>query len=393
MYLFVHKRLVKRDPMSNTQIGSYASANTNGAVHYIRSVFGPDWPYLKLLFLGVLVWFLLAQFSMSLVPDTSTSTGQNSRKYLEYVLRNGKIYLVFVMVILSFRVMVEAKKADRGQSALVLIFGYLRRVVQEWWVGPKKQVLGIPAFFLLAMLTFALFLFSYSTIKTRVPEFMPFGWDVTFMKMDQALFFGKDAWQVFAFLYDYPKIILFLDFVYDLWAGILVTAWFVTLGYGGKDKPRRYQFVLSLMLIWFLGGNVMAILLSTAGPVYFEAVTGLASSFDEQMAALAAINAQTPLRAFEYQAFLWDVYENPGVGLGGIAAMPSMHNASALLLYIMFARGPITKILFGSFVLLIFVGSFMLAWHYVVDALLVVPVVIACWKLAGWIVNKATVTD
>jgi len=379
--------------MSNTQLGSLSENIGGGVRKYISSVFGPDWPYLKLLFLGVLVWFLLAQFSMYLVPDTSSTGGQNSKQYLEYVVRNGKIYLVFVMAILSFRVMVEAKKTDTGQSVLVLIFGYLRSVWQKWWAGPKKEALGIPAFLLLAIITFALFLLSYSTIKTRVPDFMPFSWDVTFMKMDQALFFGKDAWQHFAFLYDYPKIILFMDFVYDLWAGILVTAWFFTLRYGGKDKLRRYQFILALMLIWFIGGNILAILFSTAGPVYFEAVTGLPSSFDEQMAALSVINAQTPLRALEYQAFLWDVYESPGVGLGGIAAMPSMHNASALLLYMMFARGVVTRILFGGFVLIIFIGSFMLAWHYVVDALLVVPVVIVCWKLAGWIVNKVAVTD
>ena len=382
--LNTHLSNISPAPVTRAELGS-----KNSFTGYIRAVFGEDWLFLKIIFLGVAVWFLIAGFSMYLMPNTPTTTGENSSQYIKYVLRDGQFYLTFMLVIIPIKFLGEAKRTSQDQS----IFLHFHIQARQWLNGSKKEILGIPAYFALGVAVFTVYLYSYSTLKTRVPEFNPFKWDEIFMKMDNVLFLGKDPWQYFAFLYNYPKLIAAMDFVYDFWAVILVSTWFYSLRFGGKHKARRYQFVLALMLTWFIGGNILATMFSTAGPVYFEALTGMPSTFPDQMAALSAINAQTPLRAFEYQAFLWDVYQSPGLGLGGIAAMPSMHNASALLLYLMFGRTPTTRVLFGAFCLLIFISSFVLAWHYAVDGLFAVPVTIGCWKLAGWVVNKAGVTN
>jgi len=130
--------------------------------------------------------------------------------------------------------------------------------------------------------------------------------------------------------------------------------------------------------------------MSSAGPVYYENVTGLVSPYAEQIAHLTAVNAEYPLRAFEYQATLWYIYESPTIGLGGISAMPSMHCASAFLLVLMFGKNPYLRTAFIGFFVLILITSFVLAWHYAVDGLLAIPISYGCWKLAGWLVKKVT---
>ncbi len=375
--------------MPSTQLGEFSNNCARSFSAYMRSVFGADLAFLKILFGFVFIWFLLAQLFAVLIPDTTTTLAENSSQYLSYALRNGQFYMMFVLLIIPLKLLQASSNTAKGES----ILPYLKERARLWLAGSKTEVFGIPAYFVLAVVVFALYLFSYSTIKTRIPNMIPYVWDESFQKLDRAIFFGKDPWQYFAFLYEHPRIIQVMDFIYDFWAVLLVSAWFFSMRYGGKNKARRYQFVLALLLSWFVGGNILATLLSSGGPVYFEALTGLPSTYSEQMALLFAINAETPLRAFEYQEMLWNIYESPSVGLGGISAMPSMHCASAFLMFLMFGRTALSRILLGGFFLLIFISSFVLAWHYAVDGLFVLPVTFGLWKLSGWVVGKAGYTD
>jgi PAP2 superfamily len=363
------------------------SAPTNLRIFaYFSSVFTEDWAFLRIVFLGVSAWFFLALLSAYFIPDTTTNTVQNSTQYLDFVVRNGQFYLTFVLALIPIKILRASKNTDRGQS----VFPIFKTQFKIWLAGPKKEAFGIPAYFIMAMAVFAVYLFSFSTIKTRIPDMVPYMWDDLFMRMDRAIFLGKDPWQYFALLYEYPKIILVMDFIYDFWAVLLVSTWFFSLRYGGQNKTQRFQFVLALLLTWFIGGNILAIFMSSGGPVYYEALTGLPSSYSDQMALLSTINTQTPLRAFEYQQLLWQIYESPSVGLGGISAMPSMHCASSFLLFLMFGKTAFTRLVLGGFFLLIFVSSFVLAWHYAVDGLFVLPITYGCWRLAGWILKKSS---
>jgi len=370
--------------MSSQQASILPATSYSGLYDYFRSVFRDDLPLLKIVFIGVSAWLLLAFISTYFIPDTAGSSAQNSTQYLDYVIRNGQFYLAFVLAIIPIKLLKISKQTPKGQSALPVF----RDKYQSWYAGPKKEIFGIPAFFIMAMAVFAIYLFAYSTIKTRIPEIIPYKWDDLFMNMDRVIFMGKDPWQYFAFLYEYPNIIRAMDFIYDFWAVLLVSTWFFALRFGGQDKARRYQFVIALLLTWFIGGNILAIFLSSGGPVYYEALTGLPSTYSDQMVILSTINAQTPLRAFEYQQLLWNIYESPSVGLGGISAMPSMHCASSFLLFLMFGRTVLTRLILGAFFMLILISSFVLAWHYAVDGLFVLPVTYGCWKLAGWMVRK-----
>lgn len=372
--------------MNSVSTHTVTELKTTPFWNHVPEFFGEDWRFLKLIFTAVTLWLGLAQLCAFLIPDTTTTLANNSSQYLDYVLRNVQIYILVVFAIGMFKFLKASDATEKGKSALP----YIRKSIAKNIREDKKQFLAHPIYFVIAMAVFALYLFSYSTIKTRIPNIIPYMWDETFRDIDRTLFLGRDPWQWFSFLYDHPKLIGFMDTVYDFWAGILVSVWFFVLRYGGQNKARRYQFVLALLLVWFVGGNVLAILSSSGGPVYFETLTGLSSTYSDQLARLSEINAVTPLSSFEYQSMLWRVYESPSVGLGGISAMPSMHCASSLLLLFMFGRNKVARLALLAFCALIFISSFMLAWHYAVDGIFVLPVTYACWKLAEKLVEMVS---
>ncbi len=370
--------------MNSTNANVMTGGLRKGWGRKAATLFAPDWPMLKIIVSMVFVWFLLAQFAIFLYPDTQANLGESAQQYLGYALRNGMLYVLFFFGLAAIKMMKASSQEQKGQS----VIPYFLRQIKQSTGGDRTKIYGTLSYFLIAMGVFVVYMYAYSTIKTRIPNIMPYSWDAVFQKWDNTIFLGRDPWQYFAFLYEYPLLIRAIDFIYDFWAVVMVCVWFYVLRFGGKDKARRDQYIIALMLTWFVGGNLLAILLSSGGPVYYEALTGLSSTYSEQMAQLAAINAETPLRALPYQDMLWQVYESPSVGFGGISAMPSMHCASSFLLLLMFGRTKLSKTLLTGFFLFILMSSFILGWHYAVDGLLVIPVVYTCWKLAGYIISK-----
>ncbi len=322
--------------------------------------------------LGALaLWFALSSFANFVYPDLTIETMSAAKTYLSYAARNGFIFLMFASLLL---ICIHMRK-----SGSVPFTTYLQR---EFGHLPS-HILPIIVKVALAITSFGVMILSYSAIKTRIPEMVPYSWDVAFMEWDRALFFGHDPWQLFSWIYDVPMIIRSMDFVYDAWASLMVGTWICCFLLTKYKAQIRYRFPIALILTWFIGGNLLAILLSSAGPCYFDLITAMASPYDAQMSALAALDNSSPLRAFSYQGILWDVYESPSVGFGGISAMPSMHCATSFLFVCLAWKHKVLRWAAIAFFLFIFIASFMLAWHYAVDGLIGAPIALGAWYASG----------
>ena len=297
---------------------------------------------------------------------------------MKYASRNGGIILALACITTP---LILAKK-----SGDLSIIDY----ISKNWRHSVPMLIKVSAYAIVSLTSFAVFMFAYSTIKTRIPELIPFAWDETFMKMDRLIFLGNDPWTLFSWIYNHPALLGFIDTIYDIWAGILVGTWalcFISYGYAANV---RFRFPLALLITWFVGGNLLAILLSSAGPCYYALATGLSDPYTQQLATLATLDAEATLRAVRYQEILWNVYESPGLGLGGISAMPSMHCATSALLVLLAWNKPILRWISLLFFGFIFISSFVLAWHYAVDGILAVPVALGAWWLSGRILNHFT---
>jgi len=193
-----------------------------------------------------------------------------------------------------------------------------------------------------------------------------------------------DAWQVFGFVYEFPSLLRAIDITYTGWGMAVATIWISCFVLKFESAKRRYQFCLAIILLWFFGGNILATIMSTAGPCYYEHFFN-DPTYAAMMTELAAIHEDTPLNAVSYHDVLMNYYQDPSYRMGGISAMPSLHNATSTLF--MLAAYRIHKI-FGhvmlAFLFCIIIGSVHLAWHYAVDAYAGILIALIMWKLSGW---------
>ncbi|TMM50267.1 phosphatase PAP2 family protein [Qipengyuania marisflavi] len=221
----------------------------------------------------------------------------------------------------------------------------------------------------------------FSSLKSMIPLFAVYDWDATFIAADRALFFGRDAWQVLQPVLGYPAVTAALAVNYQVWflllyPGCMFFAFSETVS---PDLQRR--FFLSYALAWTVIGAFMATSLASVGPAFAEPLTGI-DIFRDQMAYLRAADAQIPIITLTVQDMLLNSFHDDYRGLGsGITAMPSMHIAIATLFWLAMREvGPRAGRAFFWFMVVIWVSSVHLAYHYAVDGLVSFIAVMAIWK-------------
>lgn len=279
-----------------------------------------------------------------------------------------------------------------GAAVTVIQFVILAWAATELWRSARLQEPN-PAralaerlrdrLLLLALPTMILplFLASYTINKTGIAFLVGFSWDEVWANVDVAVF-GVDPWRITHALIG-PIGTRFLEFVYAIGWGLAFafTAPMVAL-YGSVRFVGR--FYMSLMLTWLVGGNLLAYLFASAGPV-------LAQHSSPSLAARFAPLRQTLDQLLPHDSLIRGTQDYLNASIhqpfvimgGGISAMPSMHVATVVI-YALAARG--TRLFWPAvgFAGLILVGSVHLGFHYACDALGGGIVAWLSWWAAAW---------
>lgn len=237
-----------------------------------------------------------------------------------------------------------------------------------------------------SLLLFVVFFSAFSYLKIAIPFISPFVWDVTFAEWDRALHFGVDPYRIVMGLIGTPLVTSAVNAAYHGW---LFLCYFTILAacYSKANRANAMTYMIAFMLTWFLGGNVIAALLSSAGPVYYQAL-GLGDDFVPLMDSLRSFNEVSPVWALGVHDLLWEGYAS-GERTHGISAMPSMHVASsALMMFFAYGWQRWAGHLMAVFCAVIMIGSVMLAWHYAIDGYLGFLIAWAFWKLSRRIVVR-----
>lgn len=280
----------------------------------------------------------------------------------------------FILLAFDFMAFLALKRPDRPISAL-----YKRYLSPE---GLGRTAASLP---LLAAL--AVFMPYFSAMKSLIPIFHPFNWDDTFVRWDREIL-GTDAWRLLQPALGFPLVTSAISITYQTWL-LLVNFGCLILCFYATDRRTRSQFFSSYMACWAFIGLFMATMLASVGPCFLEPILG-DNRFAEQMAYLKAANQHYPVTSLAIQDLLLNRYRHNASGLGsGISAMPSMHISVAMLYWLTVRRlSRPAGFVFFAFLMVIFVGSIHLAYHYAVDGIVAMAVTGIIWLAIGRLLDR-----
>lgn len=258
------------------------------------------------------------------------------------------------------------------------------------WTAYRKRHITLPRVLRLslAVSAVAVIMTTFVSFKGSIPQIHPYSWDYSLMRFDRWLHGGRHPWELLHAVLGRPLITNFIDFTYYLWfpLGLGMVIWQAW----SSDRRTRMQYFLTFGLTWALLGTVAATLFSSGGPVYYGRITGLADPFSTLMNYLYAVDSGNSLAALRVQNYLWEGYSGAADhSFEGIAAMPSLHVAMAVLFALVGFRwrrwaGVVLTVFAG----LVLIGSVHLGWHYAIDGYASIVFVVICWVLVGWGLNR-----
>ena len=182
------------------------------------------------------------------------------------------------------------------------------------------------------------FMYVFTMVKGNITAFVPFSWDQTLDRLDTALHFGFRPWQILQPILGYWPITFILNFNYNLWFFVMNAFW-VHYAFFARPGVARTRYFTAFMLTWIVGGGLMAVCFSSAGPCYFEhsasrpILTRRSWIISTVSTRSCRSGPSIPRRCCGTSALM----VRPSAD---ISAMPSMHSANALLFVLAAWNGP-----------------------------------------------------
>ena len=213
-------------------------------------------------------------------------------------------------------------------------------------------------------------LYFFMWLKPQIAALRPFWADTTLANIGHAIF-GQDPWRYLTFMLNEPVGWLYTP----VWFTVVVASvyWLILQA----PTERRARLLLTYFMLWSVFGPLGQFLLSSAGPIFYQRVTGL-PRYAELVARLPSITRMSA-------DYLWSGYVHGKLAYGaGISAMPSLHVATVAWGVLVFRReGFLLQALSWLFGVFIMVASVALGWHYSLDGFVALAGTAACYAIAG----------
>jgi len=318
----------------------------------------------------ILLGLVLCQLALALTISSIAHASFNDSTVTMLLLLATTLVPLF-MIVLMVAHFLHLAILRRPKRPLRTCIHDIRTVVLD----PRRLGAGLASLLLVAVFSSA-----FTDAKANIAQIQPFAWDPWLAGIDRGLHFGHDPWVLLQPVFGSPLATTFLNANYHFWLFLMYFMIFMA-SFDRHERARSARFIFALLLSFALGGNILAILLSSAGPVYFQAF-GFGTDFAPLMQGLRASDQVSPVWALDVQRALLKGFHDE-TEIRGISAMPSMHVASsAIMTLYAFSWRPWAGWLMVLFSALIMFGSVHLGWHYAVDAYIALPLAVLCWWLA-----------
>jgi hypothetical protein len=218
---------------------------------------------------------------------------------------------------------------------------------------------------------------TYCWIKLAVPLLHKRFFDQQLWDLDAKLLAGYQPNVFFLTLFSHPNALRAVDWTYaNVFVGSL---WLASIYFASATSRRlRVAFMDSHTAMWILGAWLY-MLIPSLGPAY---------RFPQIWLPLAASLPHTQylqrMLMTNYQLVLQGKQVPVNV-LFGVAAFPSLHVAFETLVFLWMRRlwARWGEALFGLIALVIFVGSVVTGWHYLIDSLAGIVLALVCYACAS----------
>ena len=262
--------------------------------------------------------------------------------------------------------------ATIGAAGVVLfivmeLIGYARRSEEQ----PTRKLLSdLPkcAPWLVGVFLISVEIGVLTWTKVMLPLANPFWADPFLANLDHAIF-RTDPWRVANASFGWAAPLI--DRAYVTWAPIKFATLILVLAL--PESRTKTRALISYVLI-VASTAVGQYLLSSGGPIFYARL-----GFGDRFAVLPV----EPWVAAT-SSYLWTDYVRAGGDIGGgISAMPSLHVAIALWVALVM-RAYVPRVAFVGFFYfaLILIGSVLLGWHYALDGIAAIAIVVVAWRCA-----------
>lgn len=368
--------------MNTPEFGAKLSQETKRPIDNLFSILKNDVLNLRH-FWSLFIGFFLISLIASHIYNDGILDG-----ILKYTTRTMKLMIstsimfVFVFAFLSISFVFMRNRKNSDATFLISFLNHVKP-----YLPSSMSTLRV----VIAFISFPILMGCFVYWKEKIGQFNAYDWDVTFAQWDYVLFFGNDAWEVLHPFIGIETITRSLDFIYYFWIIMCVIWWVFVFTSKSLANEIKHQYLLATLLSWVFIGLFAATFFASGGPVYYDEFTGDGQRYSELMLYLQSfgfinqIGEMTDaLRAVRAHEYLWQVHIGQLQTPGGISAMPSMHNAQAVLFVLVaYSFSRLIGHLMLIHAIIIFIGSIHLAWHYAVDGIVCAPMVITIWYIAG----------
>ncbi|GEM_PF-5520097 len=237
-----------------------------------------------------------------------------------------------------------------------------------------------PADTLLCLVSILVLLFTFPPLKSVIPLIMPYQHDALFTAIDQTLHFGHPPHEYLAFLYQ-PAMLWIMTSIYYIYFLIccLVACAAAFLPPHARD---REAFLITFIASWYINGMVLAVIMSSVGPIYLDVFYdgALVAPYEAAIQNVCSLSSLT----CEIRTLLLDMYlYGDFFDLNTPSAMPSIHITATFTLAL-YAQHSFKKLAPYAWIFfaVILLSSVALLWHYAIDGYVAMLTTWIIWRLS-----------
>ncbi|PMM18497.1 hypothetical protein BCT04_05000 [Vibrio breoganii] len=243
----------------------------------------------------------------------------------------------------------------------------------------------------------------YTSFKGIIPKINEFSYDLPLAHIDRFIHFGIDPWEITHFIFSTPEWSMLISLFYTIW--LFAFWWFVcAIIFSSKGFEIKLMIISGFNFTWIINGSILALIFSSAGPCFLEYVVSSTESdfFDGLMGILQEQRLYFESKGYWFgvpatlmQDILWAAYLEDRTEIGaGISAFPSMH--VSICMYMWLVTKEYFKVFSNGlliFLIIIFLGSVHLGWHYAIDGYVSIITTLIIWFFTKKIFGRSVSCD